>query len=162
MPLSPLDIHNKEFSISFRGYNIDEVNDFLNEIIRDYDELIRTNESLKARIKELEERLRHFETLEETLSKSIIVAQEAAEELKSNARKEAELIVKEAEKNASRIIDEALTKARKVQIEIEELKKRAAVYRNRFRTLLEAQLEMLRSNDWESLTDHELGEEGES
>ncbi|CAM3346082.1 DivIVA domain-containing protein [Hydrogenibacillus schlegelii] len=160
MPLTPLDIHNKEFSISFRGYNIDEVNDFLNEIIKDYDELLRTNEALKKRVAELEERLRHFENLEETLSKSIIVAQEAAEELKANARKEAELILKEAEKNANRIIDEALTKARKVQIEIEELKKRATVYRNRFRTLLEAQLEMLRSNDWDSLTDREGGDDG--
>lgn len=155
MPLTPLDIHNKEFSTSFRGYNIDEVNDFLNQVIRDFDELIRNNEALKERIAELEERLKRFENLEETLSKSILVAQEAAEEVKSNARKEAELIVREAEKNANHIIDEALSKARKVQIEIEELKKRAQVYRNRFRTLLEAQLEMLQSHDWDRLSDLE-------
>ncbi|MBE3593606.1 MAG: DivIVA domain-containing protein [Candidatus Carbobacillus altaicus] len=153
MPLTPLDIHNKEFSISFRGYNIDEVNDFLNQIIRDFDALIRTNEELKERVAELEDRLKRFENLEETLSKSIIVAQEAAEEVKTNARKEAELIIREAEKNANHIIDEALSKSRKVQIEIEELKQRAQVYRNRFRTLLEAQLEMLKSHDWERLSD---------
>ncbi|PTQ57091.1 MAG: Cell division initiation protein DivIVA [Candidatus Carbobacillus altaicus] len=153
MPLTPLDIHNKEFSISFRGYNIDEVNDFLNQIIRDFDALIRTNEELKERVSELEDRLKRFENLEETLSKSIIVAQEAAEEVKTNARKEAELIIREAEKNANHIIDEALSKSRKVQIEIEELKQRAQVYRNRFRTLLEAQLEMLKSHDWERLSD---------
>ena len=62
------------------------------------------------------ERVGHFTTIEETLNKSILVAQEAAEEVKRNAQKEAKLIVKEAEKNADRIINEALSKARKIAI----------------------------------------------
>jgi cell division initiation protein len=105
----------------------------------------------------MEDKLNHFQNIEETLSKSIIIAQEAAEEVKTNSRKEAELILKEAEKNADRIINEALQRSRKVSIEIEELKKRASVYRNRFRTLLEAQLEMLQTNDWDQIS--ELDEE---
>ena len=83
----------------------------------------------------LQEKLNHFSNIEETLSKTIIVAQEAADEVQSNAKKEAQLIVKEAEKNADRIINESLSKSRKVALEVEELKKQASIYRARFRTL---------------------------
>ena len=93
----------------------------------------------------------HFTNIEESLSKTIIVAQEAADEVRSNSKKEAQLILKEAEKNADRIINESLTRSRKVALEIEELKKQASIYRTRFRTLLEAQLELLNTEGWQSM-----------
>ena len=96
--------------------------------------------------------------LEETLSKTIIVAQEAADEVKGNAKKEAQLIIKEAEKNADRIINESLTKSRKVAMEIEELKKQASIYRARFRTLVEAQLDLLSQDGWDALERAEIKE----
>ena len=151
MPLTPLDIHNKEFGKAFRGYNEDEVNEFLDQIIKDYEALIRQNKDLEEKIAQTNERLQHFTNIEESLSKSIIVAQETAEEVKSNAKKEAQLIVKEAEKNADRIINESLIKSRTIALEIEELKKKASIYRTRFRTLLEAQLEMLGEKTWDEL-----------
>ncbi|MEW9667536.1 DivIVA domain-containing protein [Ammoniphilus sp. 3BR4] len=150
MALTPLDIHNKEFSKAFRGYDEDEVNEFLDQIIKDMEILIKEKRELEEKVGAITERLAHFTNIEETLSKSILVAQETAEEVKNNARKESQLIIKEAEKNADRIINEALAKSRKVVIEIEELKKKAAVYRIRFRSLLEAQLEMLDSGDWDN------------
>lgn len=122
MPLSPLDIHNKEFTRGFRGYSEDEVNEFLDQIIKDYEIILREKKELEDRIKTMSEQMTHYNNLEETLQKSIVVAQEAAEEVRRNSQKEAKLIVKEAEKNADRIINEALTKARKVTIEIDELK----------------------------------------
>ncbi|MCL6445509.1 MAG: DivIVA domain-containing protein [Alicyclobacillus sp.] len=149
MPLSPLDIHNKEFSRSFRGYDEDEVDDFLERIIQDYEALIHQNKELEEKIEMLNEKLRHFTNIEESLGKSIIVAQETAEEVKQNARKEAQLIIKEAEKNADRIISEALNKSRKIAMEVEEVQKHAAIFRARFRSLIQAQLEMLESGDWE-------------
>ncbi|MFV9509968.1 DivIVA domain-containing protein [Tepidibacillus sp. LV47] len=151
MPLTPLDIHNKEFSRAFRGYDEDEVNEFLDQIIKDYEALIRQNKDLEEKILQANERLQHFTNIEESLSKSIIVAQETAEEVKANAKKEAQLIIKEAEKNADRIINEALIKARTIALEIEELKKKASIYRKRFRTLLEAQLEMLDEKAWDEM-----------
>jgi cell division initiation protein len=151
MPLTPLDIHNKEFSRRIRGYDEDEVNEFLDQIIKDYEALIRENKEYKEKIAALEERLEHFNNLEETLSKTIIVAQETADEMKNNSKKEAQLIIKEAEKNADRIINESLAKSRKIALEIEELKKQAAIYRTRFRSLLEAQLELLNDESWSSL-----------
>ncbi|MDQ0190987.1 DivIVA domain-containing protein [Alicyclobacillus cycloheptanicus] len=149
MPLTPLDIHNKEFSRSFRGYDEDEVDDFLERVIQDYEALIRQNKELEERLADMTERLKHFSNIEESLSKSIIVAQETAEEVKANARKEAQLILKEAEKNADRIVSEALNKSRKIAMEVEDVQKHAAIFRARFRSLIQAQLEMLESGDWD-------------
>ncbi|MEW4370582.1 DivIVA domain-containing protein [Paenibacillus kandeliae] len=151
MPLTPLDIHNKEFSRRLRGYDEDEVNEFLDQVIKDYEGLIRENKELQNQLLGVQERLDHFANLEETLSKTIIVAQEAADEVKNNAKKEAQLIIKESEKNADRIINESLSKARKVSMEVEELKKQASIYRTRFRTLVEAQLELLGQDGWDAL-----------
>ena len=151
--LTPLDIHNKEFGRSLRGYNEDEVNEFLDRIIKDYEALIRENRMAEEKVAALEERLTHYQNLEETLSKTIIVAQETAEEVKANARKEAQLIIKEAEKNADRIINESLVKSRKMAMEIDEIQKQASVYRARFRALVQAQMEMLDSGQWDTLLD---------
>ncbi|UTR10955.1 DivIVA domain-containing protein [Evansella sp. LMS18] len=162
MPLTPLDIHNKEFTRGFRGYDEDEVNEFLDQIIKDYELVIREKKDLADRVDELEEKLSHFSSIETTLNKSILIAQETAEDVKRSADKEAKLIIKEAEKNADRIINESLSKSRKITLEIEELKKQASVYRTRFRMLLEAQLEMLNTDDWDDLSKSNEEEEEES
>jgi cell division initiation protein len=156
MPLTPVDIHNKEFSRGFRGYDEDEVNEFLEQVIKDYELLIREKKELEEKLEALNERLSHFNNIEETLNKSIVVAQEAAEEVKGNALKEAKLIIREAEKNADRIVNESLSKARKIALEIEELKKQSKVFRTRFRMLIEAQLDLLQSDDWDKLMEFEL------
>ncbi|EIT85012.1 cell-division initiation protein DivIVA [Fictibacillus macauensis ZFHKF-1] len=158
MPLTPLDIHNKEFTRGFRGYNEDEVNEFLDKVIKDYESVIREKQGLEETVAKLEEKLDYFKNIEDTLNKSILIAQETGEEVKRNATKEARLIVKEAEKNADRIINEALSKSRKVSMDIEEIKKQANVYRTRFRMLIEAQLEMLKNDEWEVLQPVELPE----
>ena len=88
MPLSPLDIHNKEFTRGFRGYSEDEVNEFLDQIIKDLEILIREKRELEEKVKTMSEQMRHFNSLEDTLSKSIVVAQEAAEEVRRNSQKE--------------------------------------------------------------------------
>lgn len=157
MPLSPLDIHNKEFTRGFRGYAEDEVNEFLDQVIKDYEIILREKKELEEKIKSMTERMSHYNTLEDTLQKSIIVAQEAAEEVRRNAQQEAKLIIKEAEKNADRIINEALTKSRKVAIEINDLKKQSKVFRGRLKMLVEAQLDMIKSDDWDTLMEYDIG-----
>lgn len=156
MPLTPLDIHNKEFSKGFRGYDEDEVNEFLDQVIKDYELLIREKKELEEKLNGQTERLGHFSHIEETLNKSIVIAQEAGEEVKRSASKEAKLIIKEAEKNADRIVNEALSKARKIAFEIEDLKKQSKVFRTRFKMLIEAQLDLLNNNDWDHLLEYEL------
>lgn len=198
MPLTPLDIHNKEFKRSFRGYDVDEVNDFLDQIIKDFELLTREKLELEQQVEELQaevERLMESETMfqsgpqeiqqppapapqpmqrypepmqlqpspqalssmEQSIHKSIRVAQEVAEEVRLNAKKEAELIVQEAEKNADRIINDALQKARAVHSELLDLKQKATVYRARFRTLVQSHLDILENSDWESLEELEAG-----
>ncbi|MBM7705340.1 DivIVA domain-containing protein [Chryseomicrobium aureum] len=156
MPLTPLDINQKVFSKSFRGYSEDEVNEFLEQVMKDFETLIREKKELEAQLKSTTERVGHFTTIETTLQKSIVVAQEAAEEVRRNSQKEAKLIVKEAEKNADRILNESLTKARKIALEIEELKKQSKVFRNRFKMLVEAQLELINTDDWDHLMETDV------
>ncbi|RYG74095.1 DivIVA domain-containing protein [Lentibacillus lipolyticus] len=155
MSLSPLDIHNKEFTRSFRGYDEDEVNEFLDQVIKDYEMTIREKKELQEQVEQLNEKLGHFTNIENTLNNSILIAQETAEELKGNAQKESKLIIKEAEKNADRIVNEALNKSRKIEVDIEELKKQAKVFRTRLKMLVEAQLEVINADDWDGLFDEE-------
>ncbi|VVM32714.1 Cell division initiation protein DivIVA, partial [Terribacillus sp. AE2B 122] len=161
VPLTPLDIHNKEFARGFRGYDEDDVNDFLDRVIKDYEIIIREKKDLEERMQQLEERLGHFNNIEMTLNKSILVAQETAEEVKGNAMKESKLIIKEAEKNADRIINESLTKSRQIALEVEDLKKQAKVFRTRLKMLVEAQLEMIETDDWDGLFATEVAYEPE-
>lgn len=151
VPLTPLDIHNKEFAKSFRGYDEDEVNEFLDRIIKDYELIIRQNKDYEEKLELLNERLSHFTNIEESINKSIIVAQDAAEEVRANTKKEYQLIIKEAEKNADRIINDALLKQKTIFLEIEDMKKSASVFRTRFRSLLQAELEILDDHSWADL-----------
>ncbi len=162
MPLTPLDIHNKEFTRAFRGYDEDEVNEFLDQVIIDYEAVIREKKDLHEKVEQLNERLGHFSNIETTLNKSILVAQETAEEVKGNASKESKLIIKEAEKNADRIINEALHKSRTIALEVEELKKQAKVFRTRLKMLVEAQLDLVENNDWDDMFDVDLNPEEEA
>ncbi|ETT85785.1 DivIVA domain-containing protein [Viridibacillus sp. FSL R5-0477] len=156
MPLSPVDIHNKEFTRGFRGYNEDEVNEFLMQIIKDYEVVLKEKKELESKLLTSNEQIGHYNSIESTLQKSIVIAQEAAEEVRRNSTKEAKLIVKEAEKNADRIVNEALSKARRIALEIEELKKQSKVFRNRFKMIVEAQLDLIESDDWDHLLEYEI------
>lgn len=145
--LTPLDIHNKEFKRSFRGYNEEEVDEFLDRVIKDYEKLYQDNLEYKETIDRLTSKLEHYQHMENTLHNTLVIAQETAEEVKLNAKKETELALKEAEIKAQKIIDEAANKVRKMTSEYEELKKQAQIYRTRLRTLVEAQLEMLNKSE---------------
>lgn len=160
MALSPLDIHNKEFSRSmFRGYDEDEVNEFLEQVLKDYENVLEEKKTLENSLKQSTEQVTHFNTIETTLQKSILTAQEAAEDVRRNSMKEAKLIIKEAEKNADRIVNEALSRAQKIAVEIEDLKKQSKVFRNRFKMLIEAQLDLVQASDWDELLEYEVDAE---
>lgn len=141
--LTPLDIHNKEFRRSFRGYNADEVDEFLDEVVRDFEIIIKENNELKERLGELDSEVARFKKLEETLNNTLIVAQATAEEVKNNAHKEAELIIKEAQQQAAALIEEAKQKCREYEAELERLKAEFQTFKARMRALLQSYLEML-------------------
>jgi cell division initiation protein len=141
--LTPLDIHNKEFKRGFRGYSEEEVDQFLDEVVKDYEKLYRENIELKETLDRVNSKLEHFQHMENTLHNTLVIAQETAEEVKLNARKESELQLKEADIRAQKLVEEAMAKVRRMQGEYEEIQKQAQIYRTRMRTLLQAQLEML-------------------
>ena len=159
MALSPLDIHNKEFNNKWQGYDKDEVNEFLEQVLKDYENVLEENKSLKTDLTQTQAQISHFNSIEETLQKSILTAQEAAEDVRRNAMKESKLIIKEAEKNADRIVNEALSRAQQISVEIEDLKKQSKVFRNRFKMLIEAQLDLVSTDDWEELFEYEVDAE---
>ena len=145
--LTPLDIHNKEFKRSFRGYNEEEVDEFLDQVVKDYESNYQENIELRETVERLNSKLEHYQHMENTLHTTLVIAQETAEEVKLNARRETELLHKEAEIRAQRMLEEATSKVRGMMAEYEELQKQAQVFRTRMRTLLQAQLGMLDNAD---------------
>ena len=141
--LTPLDIHNKEFKKSFRGYNEEEVDEFLDKVIKDYEQLYRENIEIKENIDRLNSKLEHYQHMENTLNNTLIIAQETAEEVKFNAKRTTELMIKEAEVQVQKMIDEASNKVRRMSDEYEGLQKQDQIYRMRVRNLVQAQLEIL-------------------
>lgn len=195
MALTPLEIHNKEFKTKMRGFDQDEVNEFLDKIIRDYELLMRQNKELSEELDLTNKKLVNYEEMQESLNKSILVAQDAADRLKVNADKEVEVMQLEAENqvneirkeadeysknvrkeadeygknarkeaddysnnvhkvaadNADELLKESVLKARKIEDETEALRKHSRVFRQRLQLLVESQLELLNSEDWDNL-----------
>ncbi len=143
MPLTPLDIVNKEFKHGFRGYSEDDVNEFLDEVVRDYEALIRENDELKENTSGMTERLEQYRKLEATLQNTLVVAQQTAEEVKVAARKEADLIVREAEAKAGEIVRLAESRVRETEGQLAQMRYETEKFRAQIKSLLEAQLRLL-------------------
>lgn len=141
--ITPLDIQNKEFKKAIRGYKDTEVDEFLDEVISDFEKLFNENKELNDKIEMLKEQLRKYETIEDTLKETLIVAQSTAEDVNSNARKQADIIRQEAENKAKAIINEAKDEVLNVNREYEQVKQQLNIFKTRFKTLLESQLETM-------------------
>ena len=141
--ITPMDIRNKEFKKTFRGYKENEVDEFLDKLTGDYERIYKENGELKDKISIDKERIESYNTMEKSLQSTLLIAQTTAEDIVSNSRKKAEMIIKEAEEQARRIIEDANTSVIKVNKDFEELKKEVQVFKTRFKTLLESELEAL-------------------
>ncbi|WP_232217653.1 DivIVA domain-containing protein [Falseniella ignava] len=156
MAITPNEILTKEFDSRFRGYDANQVNDFLDMIVADYDQLIVESERLKEQLAQAHEKNAYFAQLQESLNSSILVAQEAAERLKQNARKEAELILFEAEREADLIIDRASTTAKDIVKESDVLRRSSKSYRAKLEQIIREQLAEVTSSEYHRLFDEEL------
>ncbi|KNF08724.1 cell division initiation protein DivIVA [Gottschalkia purinilytica] len=143
--LTPLDIQNKEFSKGLRGYREAEVDSFLDEIILDYEKIYKENVELKDKISMLNDQVKHYSSLEQTLQKTLVVAQSAAEEVTANAKHKADLIVREAEENAKKVIDNSQNEVLRIKNEYEVIRKDMMLFKTRFKTLLKSQIESIDS-----------------
>lgn len=155
-------INNQDFSTKMRGYNQDEVKAFIQEVSQTVQELTEKNNALQETVKADEEKLKYFTELKDSLNKSILVAQEAADKVKTNAKREADIMIREAQKQATDIVSEANEKSnqvietsaedtRKLTTETNDLKKQTRIFRQRLQVMLESQLEVVKSDEWDKL-----------
>lgn len=139
--ITPLEIQNKRFSKKMRGYDENEVDEFLDRLTEDYEALYRENAILKDRVQILEDKMKHYSDMEVSLQNALVLAQTAAEESTKNAQEKCKLMIEQAEEEARRIIERANEKIMDIENQYQEAKKQMYIFRTRFKTLLEAQLE---------------------
>ena len=143
--ITPLDIENKKFSKQMmNGYSVEEVDDFLDEITSDYEKIYKESSESKRKIDEMEKSLQHYKTIEATLQNTLVMAQSAADEVKSLAKQQAEQIVKDAEGSARKSLDELTQTIAIRKKELEDMEKQFDIYKAKMESLLISQLELIK------------------
>ena len=148
----------KKFSRSINGYNINEVNSFIDDIIKKVENIIKEEENIKKelnlkdnKINELEKEIEHYKLLEKELNTSIYTAKESGDYIKRLAKTERDAIIMDARKNANRIISDALMRAEKTEFNAQLLKKNIDLFKSRVRTMLNQQLDIIDDLDKEDI-----------
>lgn len=154
--ITPLDIENKKFNKQMmNGYNVEEVDEFLDELQVDYAKSYKESTTLAAKVEELTNSLNHYKNIETTLQNTLVMAQTTAEEVKNVAKQQADQIVSEANKEAEEIVRTSKANARNTladlerQIDLKEqqfndLKKQFDIYKAKMESLLISQTELLK------------------
>lgn len=138
--ITPLDIQNKEFKKSIIGYNPKAVDEFLDEVVDDYERVYKENIELKDKVAILTDQIRQFNTLQETLKNTLVVAQTTADEVTTSARSKANLIVEEAELSGKVILDNVKDDVRRINREYDQLKRELFMFKTRYRSFIQSQL----------------------
>ena len=152
--LTPIDIHNQEFSRSFRGYNMEEIDDFLDQVVNDYEKLYRENNQLKKEIELNEKALTQYHQLEKNLQDTLLVAQRTADEvtntannradeIRQTAKQAADNIIHEAELEAKRRLEDAAQKVREAINEYERIVSDKRQFIAKMRNTLNTELALL-------------------
>ena len=147
--ITPLDIEKKEFSKGVRGYKEREVEDFLNEVLTDFESLYKENVRLKEEVEKAKEAMEKYQNIEDTLKNTLVVAQTTADEVRRNANKEAQLILDKAENEGKLMVEKAKREAQKIEDQHEEAKKQMNIFKVRCKTLLESQLSAILDADFD-------------
>ncbi|MDD2181310.1 MAG: DivIVA domain-containing protein [Bacilli bacterium] len=143
----------EKFKRALRGYDPDEVNKFLDQIIKQVEEMIEEIKDRDSQIIELQkiaqenirlkDKVEQYERMEGTLNKAIFMAQKTSEQIKLSAHQESTILLDEAKQNASRIINEALLRAEKTELEVNMLQRNVNIFKRRLRDIIETQLEVV-------------------
>lgn len=133
----------KKFNTTNNGYDKNEVNSFINEVTKEYESMLQKLKKRDYEIDILKKELTHYKSLETTLNKAVLVAEDSSNQIKKIAHDEAKMIVSEAKKNASHIINDALLKAEKTELEADQLRRSLKIYKARIKQTIEEQLTMV-------------------
>ena len=143
--ITPLDIENKKFAKQMvNGYSVDEVDDFLDELTVEYEKIFKENSEYKNEVTKLKGDMEHYKAIESTLQSTLVMAQNAAEEVKSVAKQQAEQIINEAKLNAQKEVDALMNQISLKEKELEDVQKQFDVYKAKMESLLISQLELLK------------------
>ena len=159
MFITAAEITNKEFKKGLRGYNIDEVDEFLDKIAEDYESIYKENSILKEKMQSLDEKIRHYTKMENTIKDTLLLAQNASEQAKENAKKESQLVIKNANDAAQKIIDKAHSDVIQITDEFENVKQEFSKFRTKFRNFMKTQMEMFDDMEKDFVKNYDIGYE---
>ena len=153
--ITPADIENKEFSRAKKGYNEEEVDDFLDLIILDMEKLIRENKQLKNELSKVHVQVDKHMSTETSVYETLEAAKSLMNDIAASAERRAEILLKNAELEASLITREAKESISRYTDEGNRLKDRVETLRERYKKMLESELERLEFGDSDFLADFE-------
>jgi cell division initiation protein len=133
----------RKFDKSLSGYNVDQVNAFVDDVVEKVDDMINKMKQKDLEIERLNKELEHYKNMDATLNRAVVIAEEAANKYKENSLTESDLIVTEAKKNANRIINDALMKAEAIEEDSARLRRNIVTYKRRIRNLIDQQSEII-------------------
>ena len=136
-----------KFNTSIQGYNKEEVNNFVREVTKEYENMLTKLKNASDLIESMRSELKHYKDIESTLNRAILVAEESTSNIKKAAYDESKVIIEDARRNATKVINNALMKAEKIESDAESLRRKVAVYKRRFRSLVEDQLDDIEQFD---------------
>ncbi len=143
MNVTPLDIHQKQFRRSLRGYDREEVEAFLALLAAEFEELIKETMALRDETRRKDEEIAEYRSRERTMQETLITAQKASEEIRESARKEAEITISEAELQAEKIVQGAHSRFLRIVDDINELKRQRVQFEANVRALVDSHLKLL-------------------
>lgn len=156
MAFTPSEIKNKAFTRIKNGFEPTEVEQYLEQLSHEIERLKEDKKQLEKVLEERDAHIQSFKEVEKSVGEAIVSAQRAADETKAAAQKERDAIIRKAQAEASQIVNDGIEKARRLSFQTEDMKRQSKVFRSRFRMLVEAQLDLLKSDDWEYLLNYDL------
>lgn len=133
----------KKFSKEFNGYNKEEVNDFLNEVIVQTERLLKRLENQQKEINSLKKDIVHYQSIEKSLNLTLANAQEVGEHIRKMANEESNMIIEEAKRNASKIVNDALIRSEKIELKTQQAERNLRIFKNKLRSIVQSQLEVV-------------------
>lgn len=149
MKISPLDIYNREFSKATFGYNVKQVDEFMEEIGASYEKMLKDVNILQDENEKLKEKLAGQIEMEEKLKKIMLTIQDTAKEITNQAHQEADTIIKKAEIKAEKMEMELKEKLNEEYKALQSLKESRELFKIRYRTMLKSHLEILERGEKE-------------
>lgn len=156
MAFTPSEIKNKSFTRIKNGFEPTEVEQYLEQLSTEIERLKEDKKQLEKVLEERDAHIQSFKDVEKSVGEAIVSAQRAADETKAAAQKEHDAIIQKAHAEANRIVNDGIEKARRLSFQTEDMKRQSKIFRSRFRMLVEAQLDLLKSDDWEYLLNYDL------